>query len=183
MASPEMGNCAPPSRVEIGLPEGIGEQVEAAQKAYRRFCQFSAALERIRERIEKEPVECEELKRLRWGLRMPRDLDVAQITWRPDYDPFFYRHLASQARRLYLFRDEYIFELPKAIAVETPQLGHATYLFARPQEIEAFLIAYTRSTKEDIRRNRDNAAERLRSFNSFAQTRGLAPWTTRPRNP
>jgi hypothetical protein len=47
------------------------------------------------------------------------------------------------------------------IAVETPQLGHATYLFSKPQSIETFLTAYTATTKEAIRQNRANAAERL----------------------
>ena len=31
---------------------------------------------------------------------------------------------------IYLFRDEYIFALERAVVVETPQLGNATYLFA-----------------------------------------------------
>ncbi|HEX5481721.1 MAG TPA: hypothetical protein VFZ08_03750 [Terriglobia bacterium] len=45
--------------------------------------------------------------------------------------------------------------------VETPQLGHATYLFAQPQSMDAFLALYTRTTKEGIRANRGNIAERL----------------------
>lgn len=94
-------------------------------------------------------------------LGVPGDFDVAQITWRPDYDPFFYRQLAKHAARLFLFRDEYIFETPGGVAVETPQLGHATYLFAKPASTEAFLALYSRVTKEDIRRNCDNIGARL----------------------
>ena len=45
--------------------------------------------------------------------------------------------------------------------METPQLGHATYLFSKPQSIEAFLAAYTAVRKEAIRQNRANVAERL----------------------
>jgi hypothetical protein len=48
-----------------------------------------------------------------------------------------------------------------AIAVETPQLGNATYIFARPPSIETFLAAYTSTTKEGIRQNRANVAEKL----------------------
>jgi hypothetical protein len=88
-------------------------------------------------------------------------LFVAQISWRPDYDPFFYDQLLRRARRIYLFRDEYIFDLENAVVVETPQLGHATYVFAKPRSMESFLVLYTTITKEDIRRNRDNASERL----------------------
>ena len=95
------------------------------------------------------------------GPGYPRGLRIAQISWKPDYEPFFYRQLRRRARRLYLFRDEYVMDLERGIAVETPQLGHATYLFSKPQNIEAFLAAYTRTTKEAIRQNRGNVAERL----------------------
>ncbi len=150
-----------PSRLEVKLPADIAEQIEAARRTYHRFGQFSAALQHIRARIEREPVEREELRRLCWDLHIPGDLDIAEINWRPDYDPFFYRQLRRRARHLYLFREEYIFDLSKVLVVETPQLGHATYLFAKPQSMEAFLAVYIRVTKEDIRQNRANAAERL----------------------
>jgi hypothetical protein len=84
-----------------------------------------------------------------------------QSALRPDYDSFFYRQLSRRACRIYLFRGEYIFDLEKAVVVETPQLGHATYVFAKPRNIEGFLALYTRIAKEDIRRNRDNVGERL----------------------
>ena len=94
-------------------------------------------------------------------LRIPGDFDVAQISWRTDYDPVFYRQLSRRARKIYLFRNEYIFDLERAVVVETPQLGHASYLFAKPRSMENFLTLYTKITKDDIRRNRDNTAERL----------------------
>jgi hypothetical protein len=115
----------------------------------------------IRARIEREPVEREELRRVCWELHIPGDFDIARINWQPDYDALFYHQLCRRARRLYLFRKEYIFDLAEVIAVETPQLGHATYLFAKPPSMEAFLAAYIRVTKEDIRQNRGNAAEQL----------------------
>ncbi len=46
-------------------------------------------------------------------------------------------------------------------AVEKPQLGHATYVFAKPRSMDGFLALYIKITKDDIRRNRNNAAERL----------------------
>ena len=67
----------------------------------------------------------------------------------------------STARRIYFFRDEYIFEVEKAVVAETPQLGHATYVFSRPRSMGTFLAIYTKVTKDDIRHNRDNASERL----------------------
>jgi len=135
--------------------------VEKAQRTYHRFGQYSRALDQIRLHLEHRAVERTELERMCSELRIPGDFDVAQISWRPDYDPFFYRQLARRARRIYLFRDEYIFDAERAVVVETPRLGHATYVFAKPRSMESFLALYTRITKDDIRRNRDNATERL----------------------
>ena len=150
-----------PSRLQVKLPGKVSEEIETARKAYHRFGQFSDAIERIRARIEREPVEKAELQRLCWDLRIPGDFDIAQITWKPDYDAFYYCHLCRCARRLYLFREEYIFDLERVIVIETPQSGHATYLFSKARSIEEFLAAYIRVTKEDIRKNRNNMAERL----------------------
>jgi hypothetical protein len=94
-------------------------------------------------------------------LGIPSDFDIVQISWRPDYDPFFYRELSRCARRMYLFHSEYIFELENSVLVETPQQGHATYVFAKPRDMDNFLARYTRTTKMDIRRNRGNVAEQL----------------------
>ena len=44
----------------------------------------------------------------------------------------------GRARRIYLFRQEYIFDVEKAVVVETPQLGHATYIFAKPRSMDTF---------------------------------------------
>ena len=150
-----------PSRVRVKLPADIAGQIETARRSYHRFGEFSDALSQIRGRIEQAPMEREQLRSLCWNLGIPGDFDIAQISWKPDYDHFFYRQLCRRARRLYLFRDEYVFELERGIAAETPQLGHATYLFSKPRSIEGFLAAYTGATKEAIRQNRANLAERL----------------------
>jgi curved DNA-binding protein CbpA len=150
-----------PSRIQVKVPANIAEQIEAARNNYHRFGQFSDALGQIRSRIERQPMERDQLRSLCWDLGMPGDFDVAQINWHPGYDAFFYQQLCWRARRIYLFRDEYIFDLPSLVAVETPQLGHATYLFSKPQSIEAFLAAYVATTKEAIRQNRVNVADRL----------------------
>jgi hypothetical protein len=111
--------------------------------------------------LQHRAIERAELQRMCSEIRIPGDFDVTQIIWRPDYDPFLYRQLARRARRIYLFREEYIFDVEKAVVVETPQLGHATYVFAKPRSMDTFLALYTKITKDDIRRNRNNAAERL----------------------
>jgi hypothetical protein len=150
-----------PSRLGVKLPADFQQQLETARTTYHRFGQYSRALDQIRLRLENRAVERAELQRVCSELPIPGDFDVAQISWRCDYDPFFYRQLARRARRIYLFRDEYIFDVEKAVVVETPQLGHATYVFAKPRSMDSFLALYTKVTKDDIRRNRNNAAERL----------------------
>ena len=150
-----------PSRIAVTLPADITGQIETARRTFHRFGEFSAALDQIRARIERQPTEKEELRRLCWDLGLPGDFDVAQISWKPGYEDFFYRQLSRRTRRLYLFKAEYIYELERGVAAERPQVGHATYLFSKPASLEAFLALYTRTTKDEIRHNRANAAEKL----------------------
>lgn len=150
-----------PSRIEVGLPSNISEQIAEARRTYYRFGEFSEALDLIRARIESAPVERADVQRLCAALGLPGDFDVAQITWKPDYDAFYYRQLCRRSFHLYLFRSEYIFDLERAAIVETPQLGHATYLFSRPASMADFLATYRNVTKDDIRHNRNNVGERL----------------------
>jgi hypothetical protein len=150
-----------PSRLEVKLPADFQQQLDAARASYHRLGQYSQALDQIRLRLEHRAIEKTELEQMCSGLRLPGDFDVAQISWRADYDPFFYRQLSRRARRTYLFRDEYIFDVEKAVVVETPQLGHATYVFAKPRNMDSFLALYTKITKDNVRRNRNNTAERM----------------------
>ena len=150
-----------PSRLRVTLPGDFQQQVEAARRTYHRFGQYSRALDQVRSALEHRAIEKAELEKICSDLRIPGDFDIAQISWRPDYDPFFYRQLSRRSRKIYLFRAEYIFDLEKAVVVETPELGHATYVFAKPRSMESFLTLYTRISKDDIRNNRDNAGEKL----------------------
>ena len=150
-----------PSRLNVKVPSDFPQQLETAKATHHRFGQYSRALDQIRLLLQHRAVEKAELAQMCSRLHLPGDFDVAQISWRADYDPFFYRQLGRRARRIYLFRDEYIFDVEKAVVVETPQLGHATYVFAKPRSMDSFLALYTRITKDDVRQNRDNAAERL----------------------
>jgi hypothetical protein len=150
-----------PSRIEATLPNNIAEQIDEARQTHHRFGQFADALDQIRTRIESAPIESADLQKLCVGLGIPGDFDVALITWKADYDAFYYRQLCRRARSLYLFRSEYLFDLEKAVIVEIPQLGHATYLFSKPATMTQFLALYAMVTREDILHNRSNVAERL----------------------
>ena len=150
-----------PSRLAVRLPADFPQQIETARATYHRFGQYSRALDQIRFYVEHRAIERVELERMCSELRIPGDFDIAQISWRPDYDPFFYRQLACRARQIFLFRDEYLFDVEKAVVVETPQLGHASYIFAKPRSMESFLALYTKTTKTNIRQNRDNIGAQL----------------------
>ena len=166
-----------PSRIEVALPANIAEQIAEARKTHHRFGQFAEALGQIRARIESAPVERADLQKLCADLGIPADFDISLITWKPDYDAFYYKQLCNRARRLYLFRSEYIFDLEQAVIVETPQLGHATYLFSKPASMSEFLAVYESVMKGDIRNNRNNVAERLGFLSRIIHGHNPRTWT------
>lgn len=165
-----------PSRIEIKLPADITEQISKARNDHHRFGQFADALECLRTRIEAGPVERVTLQKMCGDLGIPGDFDVAQITWKPDYDALYYKQLCKRARRIYLFRSEYVFELERVVIVETPQLGHATYLFSKPASMSEFLAIYANVTKDDVRYNRGNVAERLGFLGRLIHGRSFRTW-------
>lgn len=165
-----------PSRVEATLPANIAEQIAEALRANHRFGQFADVLGQIRARIESAPVERAELQKVCAALGIPGDFDVVLITWKPDYDAFYYRQLCKRARHLYLFRSEYIFGLERAVIVETPQVGHATYLFSKPTNMTQFLAIYGNATKDDIRHNRINVAEKLGFLGRLIHSQNPRKW-------
>ncbi len=150
-----------PSRIKVGLPGDIDERIQAARRRHHIFGQHGDFFAGLRARIEREPVAKSEIERLFGEVGIPGDFGVEQITWEAGYDAFYYRELLKRSRAVYLFRDEFIMELEKAIAVEKPELGHATYLFAKPANMENFLRLYAGTTKQAIRANRDNIAEHI----------------------
>jgi hypothetical protein len=165
-----------PSRIEVTLPVNITEQINGARHTHHRFGQFAEAISRIRVRAESAPIERAELQKLCAELGVPADFDVAFITWKADYDVFYYRQLCKRARSLYLFRSEYIFDLETAVIVEIPQLGHATYLFSKPARMTDFLALYARVTRQEILQNRGNLAEQLGLLGRIIHGREPQAW-------
>ena len=165
-----------PSRLKISLPADTHRVLSDARKTYSRFGTCFDAIQGIRDRIEREPIEREELGRICGELGIPSDFDIAQISWKPDYDPFFYNQLRKRTRKMFLFRDEYVFELQRAIVVEVPEQGNATYIFSRAGKVEQWIVDYARTPKDDIRRNRANAAERLGFVGRVMHGRNPRTW-------
>ncbi|MCI0620327.1 MAG: hypothetical protein L0387_01405 [Acidobacteria bacterium] len=164
------------SRIEINLPDNLEGAVNTAKRTYRRFGQYSSWIEEMRQRIERDPMEKRTLERLGAAEGIPGDFDVALINWKPDYDRYYYEQLLKGSRRLFLFRNEYLFETATSIVVETPQAGHATYLFSVTDDLEAFLCVYIQTTKEAIRHNQDNCAERLGYLGRVVHGRNRKVW-------
>jgi hypothetical protein len=165
-----------PSRLKISLPADTHQVLADARKTYGRFGQFFDAIQGIRDRLEREPIERQQLSRICSDLGIPPDFDIAQISWKPDYDSFFYNQLRKRARKMFFLRDEYIFELERAIAVEVPEQGHATYIFSRPANLEQWIREYARTAKDDIRHNRTNVAERLGFIGRVMHGRSPRAW-------
>jgi hypothetical protein len=165
-----------PSRLKISLPADTHQVLADARKTYNRFGQFFDAIQGIRDRLEREPIERQELARICGDLGIPSDFDIAQISWKPDYDSFFYNQLRRRTRKMFLIRAEYVFELERAIVVEVPEQGHATYIFCRPANLEQWIREYARTAKDDIRHNRTNAAERLGFIGRVLHGRNPRAW-------
>ena len=77
---------------------------------------------------------------------------------------------------MFLFRDEYIFEMERATVVEVPQQGHATYVFSRPVNLDQWVRGYARTVKDDIRQNRGNVAEQLGFLGRVMHGRNPRTW-------
>ena len=165
-----------PSRLKVSLPADTHQVLADARKTYSRFGQFFDAIEGIRDQLDREPIERQELTRICGDLGIPTDFDIAQISWKPDYDPFFYNQLRRRTRKMFLTGAEYVFELERAIVVEVPEQGHATYIFSRPANLEEWVREYARTPKDDIRNNRTNAAERLGFIGRVMHGRNPRAW-------
>ncbi len=168
--------------LEVAIPEDLQANLIQAQRTHQRFGEHSDWIDRVRARLEQLPLEKSELEGLAVEEGVPTDFDVAQINWKPDYDPFYHQHLLVRAERLYLFRDQYLFLLPSVLVAETPQAGHATYLFSRPDSLSDFFRLYRVTTREDILKNRNNAADKLGFLGRLVHGIDKQDWVERLKN-
>ena len=147
-----------------------------ARTAHTRFGKYWKQIDRLRAHVQEIPTERDELRRLCWNQGLPGDFDVAQINWRPDYDSYYHEHLNKRARTMYVFRDEYIFDLEKSVVVEVPQAGHATYVFSKPPDVKHWVWQYAKTTRQDIRNNRNNIAESLGFQGRIVHGKNKSEW-------
>jgi hypothetical protein len=150
-----------PSRLCVTVPSDAQKSLDDARRLYRRFGEYHDAIEQVQTRLQREPLDQRELGDLCRRLGIPADFDIAHFCWKPDYDPYYYQQLKKRSQNVYLFRDEYIFDCRAAIVAEVPQLGHATYVFAKAGDVHEFVNKYAATSRDDIRKNRGNVAQQL----------------------
>jgi hypothetical protein len=165
-----------PSQTEVTAPDDLEQEILKARSMHTRFGQYWKQIDHLRAHVMEIPTERGELQRLCWNLGLPGDFDVAQITWRPDYEAYYNEHLNKHARTMYLFRDEYIFDLEKAVVVEVPQAGHATYVFRKPPDVKHWVWQYAKTTRQEIRHNRNTVGELLGFVGRVVHGKDKAEW-------
>ena len=154
-------HAALPSRLQVHALTNVAEDIQHAQAIHALLGEHADLVQRIRNECEKNPIEHTQVERWFDQVNASAHLKPHHVTWRPDYEPYYFDQLRKRSRTWFLFRDEYLFVWRNVLVAEIPQPGHATYLFAKPENQDDFLERYARLTREDIRRNRGNLATAL----------------------
>jgi hypothetical protein len=143
------------------VPERIRADIEQARAIHTLLGQHAEVIGSIRAEVEKQPVEHADIQDWFDHLAASTHLKPQHVTWRPDYEPYYFEQLRQRSMTWFLFRDEYLFVWSNVVIAEIPQRGHATYVFAKPEDVRAFMRRYSSATRDDIRRNRNNVATHL----------------------
>ncbi len=154
-------HAALPSRLRVAAPKGLAADIERARAIHALRGLHSDLVEKVRAEVEKRPIDSVVVQGWFDQLGVSEHLKPQHITWRPDYEPYYFEQLRRRSRTWFLFRAEYLFVWRNVLISEMPQLGHATYLFGQPDDIAAFMCQYSRATRDDIRHDRNNVAAAL----------------------
>ena len=165
-----------PSRLQVTVPESIPTDVERARAINTLLGQHAEVVGKIRAEVEQQPVDHADVQDWFDRLGASTHLKPQHVTWRPDYEPYYFEQMRRRSTTWFLFRDEYLFVWPNVLIAEIPQLGHATYVFAKPEDVLAFMRLYGTATREDIRRNRDNVATELGFVGRIVRGRKKRRW-------
>jgi hypothetical protein len=169
-------HTALPSRLRLTQPENIAADIERAKAIHTLLGENAAVVERIRAELQEQPVE--HVRILDWFDRLGTSshLQPQHVTWRSDYEPYYFEQLRKRSATWFLFRDEYLFVWSNVLIAEIPQLGHATYVFTKPEDVRAFMRRYSSVTRDDIRSNRDNVATELGFIGRIVRGRKKKRW-------
>ena len=154
-------HTALPSRIEVTITADIAMDLERARAIHTLLGEHADVVGKIRAEVEAQPVEHVQIREWFDRLGASSHLKPQHVTWGPDYDSYYFEQLRRRSTTWFLFRREYLFVWTNVLVAEIPQLGHATYVFAKPEDVPVFIRRYSRATREDVRRNRENVAAGL----------------------
>jgi hypothetical protein len=160
----------------VTLPEGIAPDVERAMAIHALLGEHAEVVEKIRAEVEKEPVEHVQIQDWFDRLGASSHLRPQYVNWCVDYEPYYFEQLRRRSTTWFLIRDEYLLVWANVLISEIPQPGHATYVFAKPEDVQVFMRRYSQTTREDIRRNRNNVATDLRFIGRVVRGRKPKRW-------
>ena len=132
----------------------------------------------VRAEVDKQPVEHVVIQDWFDRLCTSPHLKPQHVTWRPDYEPYYFEQLRKRSRTWFLFRDEYLFVWTHVLISEMPQPGHATYVFAKPDNLDGFMSLYSRTNRDGVRDNRNNVASELGFIGRVVRGRRKKRWFT-----
>lgn len=169
-------SVALPSRLRVTVPEGLMADIECARAFHDLLGRHSDLIRQIAAQIDSCPAEHCLVEKWFRDFNAGPELRPQHVNWQPDYDDFYFEELRKRSKTWFLFRDEYLFAWHKILIAEIPSLGHATYLFLRPQNLEEFLATYAKTTRDEVRRNRDEVASRLGFIGRVVRGRRKMRW-------
>lgn len=171
-------DTALPSRLRIKLPDDVALDIERARAIHALLGEHADAIAKIRAEIEKQPVEHVQIQEWFDRIAASPHLRPQHVTWRPDYDLYYFEQLRKRSSTWFLFQGEYLFVWNHLLISEVPQPGHATYVFARPSNVEAFMSRYSQVRREDVRTNRENVATALGFVGRVVRGQKKKRWLT-----
>ncbi len=168
--------AALPSRMAVSMPMDLANDIAAARDIHKLLGEHAELVAQARDEIAKVPVEHTVVQRWFDELGASHRLKPQHVTWMPEFEPYYFESLRRRSVTWFLFRDEYLFLWPEVLIAEVPQLGHATYLFARPGDLSKFLRAYAAVGRDDIRHNQSDIATKLGFVGRVVRGRRKARW-------
>lgn len=154
-------SVALPSRLRVVVPEGLMADIVGARAFHALLGRHADLIRQIAAQIESHPAEHSLVEKWFRDFNAEPGLRPQHVNWQPDHDEFYFEELRKRSKTWFLFRDEYLFVWHKILIAEIPALGHATYIFSRPANLEEFMAAYAKTERDDVRRNRHDVASRL----------------------
>jgi hypothetical protein len=142
-------HVALPPRLRVTISTDISEDIQHARTIHALLGEHTDLIERIRAKVEKQPINHLQVRDWLDRLGASAHLKPQHVTWRPDYEPYYFEQLRKRASTWLLFRAEYLFIWANVVISEIPQAGHATYTFANPRIWRTSFRRYGPVTRQD----------------------------------